>query len=161
MANGIRRGHPRGFNKGRSSKFREVSRVRQTPEEGRRTYRPKELNLLDYLLIAWVGQEMKFQGYLARNETQPRSGLNTICLGPQPPTITVTLCMLKNGMQFQVMMRPYLIWVVCLAYRKKKLATRVQNLDETVRVSLRLGKGMNLYLLLQLWVNSRADFLPW
>ena len=29
------------FNKGRSSKFREGSRVRQTPEEGRRTYRPK------------------------------------------------------------------------------------------------------------------------
>ena len=29
------------FNKGRSSKFRGGSRVRQTPEEGRRTYRPK------------------------------------------------------------------------------------------------------------------------
>ena len=41
MANGIRTGYPRGFNKGRSSKFREGSRVRQTPEEGRRTYRPK------------------------------------------------------------------------------------------------------------------------
>ena len=41
MANGIRTGEPRGFNKGRSSKFREGSRVRQTPEEGRRTYRPK------------------------------------------------------------------------------------------------------------------------
>ena len=41
MANGIRTGDPRGFNKGRSSKFREDSRVRQTPEEGRRTYRPK------------------------------------------------------------------------------------------------------------------------
>ena len=37
MANGIRT----GFNKGRSSKFRESSRVRQTPEEGRRTYRLK------------------------------------------------------------------------------------------------------------------------
>ena len=41
MANGIRTGDPRGFNKGRSSKFREGSRVRQTPEEGRRTYRAK------------------------------------------------------------------------------------------------------------------------
>ena len=41
MANGIRTGDPRGFNKGRSSKFREGSRVRQTPEEGQRTYRPK------------------------------------------------------------------------------------------------------------------------
>ena len=41
MANGIRTGNPRGFNKGRSSKFREGSRVRQTPEEGRRTYRLK------------------------------------------------------------------------------------------------------------------------
>ena len=41
MANGIRTGDPRGSNKGRSSKFRERSRVRQTPEEGRRTYRPK------------------------------------------------------------------------------------------------------------------------
>ena len=41
MVNGIRTGDPRNFNKGRSSKFREGSRVRQTPEEGRRTYRPK------------------------------------------------------------------------------------------------------------------------
>ena len=41
MANGIRTGDSRGFNKGRSSKFREDSLVRQTPEEGRKTYRPK------------------------------------------------------------------------------------------------------------------------
>ena len=41
MANGIRTGDPRGFNKGRSSKFREGSRVQQTPEKGCRTYRPK------------------------------------------------------------------------------------------------------------------------
>ena len=41
MANGIRTGDPRGFNKGRSSKFREGSQVQQTPEEGWRTYRPK------------------------------------------------------------------------------------------------------------------------
>ena len=41
MANGIRTGDPRGFNKGRSSKFREGSRARQTPEEDRTTYRPK------------------------------------------------------------------------------------------------------------------------
>ena len=41
MANRIRTGDPRGFNKGRSPKFRIGSRVRQTPEEGRRTYRPK------------------------------------------------------------------------------------------------------------------------
>ena len=41
MANGTRTGDPSGFNKGRSSKFREGSRVRQTPEEGRRTYQPK------------------------------------------------------------------------------------------------------------------------
>ncbi len=41
MANGIRTDNPRVFNKGRNSKFREGSRVRQTPEEGRRTYRPK------------------------------------------------------------------------------------------------------------------------
>ena len=33
MANGIKTGDPRGFNKGRSSKFREGSRVRQTPEK--------------------------------------------------------------------------------------------------------------------------------
>ena len=38
MANGIRTGDPHGFNKGCSSKFCEGSRVRQTPEEGRRTY---------------------------------------------------------------------------------------------------------------------------
>ena len=41
MANGIRTGDPRGFNKGRSLKFREGSRVQQTPEEGWKTYRPK------------------------------------------------------------------------------------------------------------------------
>ena len=41
MANGIRSGDRRGFNKERSSKFRDGSRVRQTPEEGRRSYRPK------------------------------------------------------------------------------------------------------------------------
>ena len=40
MANGIRTGDPRGFNKGRRSKFHVGSRVQQT-EEGRRTYRPK------------------------------------------------------------------------------------------------------------------------
>ena len=41
MANGIRTGDHGGFNKGRSSKFREGSRVRQITEEGRRAYRPK------------------------------------------------------------------------------------------------------------------------
>ena len=41
MVNGIRTGDPHGFNKVRSSKFRVGFRVRQTPEEGRRTYRPK------------------------------------------------------------------------------------------------------------------------
>ena len=41
MAKGIRTDDPRGFNKERSSKFREGSRVRQIPEEGQRTYRPK------------------------------------------------------------------------------------------------------------------------
>ena len=41
MANGIRTGDPRGFNKGCSSKFRVGSRVQQTPEEGCRTYRLK------------------------------------------------------------------------------------------------------------------------
>ena len=41
MANRIRTGDPREFNKGCSSKFRKDSRVRQTPEEGWRTYQPK------------------------------------------------------------------------------------------------------------------------
>ena len=41
MANRIRTGDPCGFNKGHSSKFRVGSRVRQTPEEGWRTYWPK------------------------------------------------------------------------------------------------------------------------
>ena len=41
MANRIRTGDPRGFNEGHSSKFREGSQVRQTPEEGQTTYRPK------------------------------------------------------------------------------------------------------------------------
>ena len=41
MVNGIRTGDPCGFNKIRSSKFRESSWVRQTPEEGRTAYQPK------------------------------------------------------------------------------------------------------------------------
>ena len=41
MANRIRTGDPRGFNKGRSLKFGEGSQVRQTPKEGQRTYQPK------------------------------------------------------------------------------------------------------------------------
>ena len=41
MANVIRTGDPCGFNKGRSSKFHEGSRVRQTLEEGWRIYWPK------------------------------------------------------------------------------------------------------------------------
>ena len=41
MAIGNRTGEYRRFNKGRSSRFREDYRVRQTPEEGRRTYRSK------------------------------------------------------------------------------------------------------------------------
>ena len=41
MANGMRTDDPRGFNKERSSKFREGYRVRQTPEENLRTYRLK------------------------------------------------------------------------------------------------------------------------
>ena len=41
MANGIRTGDLRGLNKGRSSKFRQGFRFRQTPEEGWKTYRPK------------------------------------------------------------------------------------------------------------------------
>ena len=50
MVNGIRSSHPRRLNKGRGSKFRVGTRVRQeTPEEGRRTYRPKccEYNNID------------------------------------------------------------------------------------------------------------------
>ena len=41
MANGIRTGDPSGFIKGRTSMFLDGSRVRQTPKEDRRTYRPK------------------------------------------------------------------------------------------------------------------------
>ena len=41
MANGFRTGDLCGFNRGCSLKFREGSQVRQTPEEGQRTYRPK------------------------------------------------------------------------------------------------------------------------
>ena len=41
MVNGIRTSDPCEFNQGRSLKFRVGPRVRQTPEEGRRTYRPK------------------------------------------------------------------------------------------------------------------------
>ena len=41
MVNGIRTSDPDGLNKGRGSKFCVGSQLRQTPEEGRRTYRPK------------------------------------------------------------------------------------------------------------------------
>ena len=41
MVNGIRASDSCRFNKGHSLKFREGSWVQQTPEEGRKTYRPK------------------------------------------------------------------------------------------------------------------------
>ena len=41
MANGIRTGDSRGFNKGRSSNSVKVPEFYKKPEEGRRTYRPK------------------------------------------------------------------------------------------------------------------------
>ena len=41
MVNGIRKSVSRGFNKGRSAKFRISSRLQQIPEEDRRTYQPK------------------------------------------------------------------------------------------------------------------------
>ena len=44
MVNRIRTGDPRRFNKGHSSKSHIGSQVRQTPEEGQRTYRPKHGN---------------------------------------------------------------------------------------------------------------------
>ena len=47
MVNGIRTGDPRGLNKGRGPKFRIGYRVRQTPEEGRRSYRPKRCEYKD------------------------------------------------------------------------------------------------------------------
>ena len=70
MANGIKTGDPRGFNKGRSSKFHEGSRVRQVTKEGRRTYQlkrcgnnnkdednsPKTLNDKNQLLESFVIQ---------------------------------------------------------------------------------------------------------
>ena len=41
MANGMRISDSCGFNKGCSLRFRVGSRIRQTPEDGRRIYRPK------------------------------------------------------------------------------------------------------------------------
>ena len=41
MVNGFRISDSRGLNKERGSKFRVGSRIRQTPAEGRRTYRLK------------------------------------------------------------------------------------------------------------------------
>ena len=41
MVNRIKTGNPCEFNKGRCLKFCEGSQMRQTPEEGRGTYRPK------------------------------------------------------------------------------------------------------------------------
>ena len=43
MVNGNRTGDPCGFNKGRYLKFHAGSQVRQSPEEGSRTYRPKHV----------------------------------------------------------------------------------------------------------------------
>ena len=56
MANGIRRGDLRGFNKGRSSKFREGSRVRQTPEKCRRTHLPKRWGVRKSIRQSWLAK---------------------------------------------------------------------------------------------------------
>ncbi len=46
MANGMRTGDPCGLNKGRSSKFHEGSRVRQTSEEGRGHIGPNVVEII-------------------------------------------------------------------------------------------------------------------
>ena len=58
--------NPRGINKGRSSKFREGSRVRQTPEEGQRAYPPKHYgnNNKDNSPKTLNDKETTFVGYL-------------------------------------------------------------------------------------------------
>ena len=93
MANGIRTGDPRGFNKGRSSKFHEGSRVRQTPEEGRKTYQPKRCgnnnkdednspethNDKNILLVLWFSVFFCFESWDARRQTfavMKESGMN-------------------------------------------------------------------------------------
>ena len=47
MVNGIRTCDPPELNKRRGSKFCVGSRVRQTPEEGRRIYRPKRFEYIN------------------------------------------------------------------------------------------------------------------
>ena len=74
MANRIRTGDPRGFNKGRCSTFHVGSQVRQTPEEGWRTCRlkhwgnnnkdevnsPKTLNDKNYQPLSQKFRQLKF-----------------------------------------------------------------------------------------------------
>ena len=68
MANGIRTGDPRGFNKGRSSKFREGFRVRQTPEDGQKTYRLKR-----------CGNNNKDEGKCPKTLNEKTKQKQTIC----------------------------------------------------------------------------------
>ena len=68
MADGIRTGDTRGFDKGRNSKFREGSRVRQTPEEGRGTYRPKRCEIaIKMKTIVWKPLMIKITKLRLRN----------------------------------------------------------------------------------------------
>ena len=60
MANGIRTGDPCGFSKGRSSKFREGSQVRQTPEEDQRKYRPPFSQELSELKLKYNKEPLIF-----------------------------------------------------------------------------------------------------
>ena len=91
MANGIRTGNPCGFNKGCSSKFREGSQVQQTPEEGRRTYRPKhqgnnnkdENNSLKTLNDKnHQASSQKFRQLISHSTNTLGKGMNPIILPP-------------------------------------------------------------------------------
>ena len=59
MANGIRTGKPHAFNKGRSSKFRECSQVRQTPEEGRRDISAETIVFIFIVISTKITIKMK------------------------------------------------------------------------------------------------------
>ena len=98
MANRIRRGDPRGFNKGRRSKFREGSRV--WPEEGRRIYRgnnnsPKTLKVKNQQALS-----QKFR-QLIRFKSPKHFYFKLFSLVNKAQWFQILLCTVKNSIKHQ------------------------------------------------------------
>ena len=147
IANRIRTGDARGFNKGRSSKFCVDSQVWQTSEEGRRTYRPKRC------------------GNNHKDEDNCPKTLND--KNHQTPSQKFRQLIKRRNIIFFLTERMALNNTIgrcpcCNGYRRRKWTRRHEFKSRTRLIALHialipLGKVWIQLFPIQLWVNSRTD----